>query len=215
MALWATHLTYALDLKDLMNVQNMDEYMSGTVYPDSRYVSKIRRDMTHAKGYESPEFYNQSDFNKGWAIHLLCDIHQYHTFRDTFSDRITYGEEIRHGNQIWCETTALKILQDIVIFEESTTKDYLHCLDVVHTPNDEDHAVVKKFNTLVQEFYKQESLTPESYLALFHDLGVKQEVAERTIDIANKLRQQSSKEEFRRVYETMLQSVQEQLTSNT
>ena len=72
MSLEATHIRLALDLQDRLNISDRKKYISGTVYPDSRYISKIDRRFTH-----NPELVNEldgsDDFLKGMAVHYLCD----------------------------------------------------------------------------------------------------------------------------------------------
>lgn len=47
MSLGATHIRFALDLRDRYQVQDIEKYLSGTIYSDSRYVTKIDRNLTH------------------------------------------------------------------------------------------------------------------------------------------------------------------------
>jgi hypothetical protein len=47
MALEATHIRFALDLKDTYGVNDVHAFVSGAVYPDSRYVMGIDRIATH------------------------------------------------------------------------------------------------------------------------------------------------------------------------
>ena len=57
MALEATHIRFAFDLKDVYDVSDIDAFVSGSIYPDSRYVTGIDRLATHPEGYlNDPEF---------------------------------------------------------------------------------------------------------------------------------------------------------------
>ncbi len=56
MSLEATHIRFALDLKDKYRVQAIEKYISGTTYPDSRYVTKIDRGLTHNDDILTPGF---------------------------------------------------------------------------------------------------------------------------------------------------------------
>ncbi|MFH1835317.1 MAG: hypothetical protein ABH851_03910 [Methanobacteriota archaeon] len=62
MALELTHVLFARDLKDKLNVQNEAEYYAGTVYPDSRYTTGIQRDKTHVKAPLDPFVEGLDDF---------------------------------------------------------------------------------------------------------------------------------------------------------
>ena len=44
----ATHLHYALLKMPELDIKDINKYLSGAVYPDSRYTTKIERDLTHA-----------------------------------------------------------------------------------------------------------------------------------------------------------------------
>ena len=73
MALEATHIRYALDNKDRFDVSDETKYVSGTVYPDSRYPTGIARTLTHDDSQMQKNFWSNDDFRKGWAAHLLYD----------------------------------------------------------------------------------------------------------------------------------------------
>lgn len=51
MALEASHIRFALDLKDKYSIQDVQKLVSGTVYPDSRYATKIDRQLTHPQDF--------------------------------------------------------------------------------------------------------------------------------------------------------------------
>ena len=68
MALEATHIRFALDLKDKYQVKDLEKYISGTIYPDSRYVSEIGRELTHPKDYLDWDIFAVDDFKKGFEI---------------------------------------------------------------------------------------------------------------------------------------------------
>ena len=51
MALEATHMRFALDLKNKYQVRNIKKYIVGTIYPDSRYLSGIDRTLTHSENF--------------------------------------------------------------------------------------------------------------------------------------------------------------------
>ena len=47
MAFTATHIKFALDFKDKYDIKDLSHYLSGAIYPDSRYVTGIDRNLTH------------------------------------------------------------------------------------------------------------------------------------------------------------------------
>ena len=48
MSLQITHIRFALDLHKELNITSLDQYISGTIYPDSRYMTGIDRSLTHS-----------------------------------------------------------------------------------------------------------------------------------------------------------------------
>lgn len=73
MSLEATHIRFALDLKDEYKIKDIKKYISGTVYPDSRYITGIDRNLTHYNDILKPEF-AKDDFKKGWQVHQICGM---------------------------------------------------------------------------------------------------------------------------------------------
>ena len=56
MALAATHIRLAIDMAGRYPIKRFSEFISGTIYPDSRWLTGIDRDLTHgpalfAKGF--------------------------------------------------------------------------------------------------------------------------------------------------------------------
>ena len=47
MGLEATHIRFALDLKEDLDAKDLNKYLSGAIYPDSRHVTKLERKVTH------------------------------------------------------------------------------------------------------------------------------------------------------------------------
>lgn len=108
MALEGTHMRFALDIRDKLGVGDIDAYVSGSVYPDSRYITGIDRFATHPLDYRTDPMFQKTDFNKGWFAHLLCDDIQQSVVY-TVLPHITEGDK----NETWIQRTAIKILQDI------------------------------------------------------------------------------------------------------
>lgn len=153
MALEATHIRFALDLKDKFQVKDLAKYISGTIYPDSRYVSEIDRELTHPKDYMDWDIFKVDDFKKGWLVHLLCDRIQSLITKDKFPE-IFIGEFLGSGSERWINHTALKILQDLNDVKKYDITKYLPCLDYVNNPNGENIAKVKQYNQIFQQMYQ-------------------------------------------------------------
>ena len=184
MAIEASHIRFALDLKDKYQIKDLDKYISGTLYPDSRYVSKINRELTHPKEWAEWDISGFDDFKKGWLVHLICDRTQYLVTKEKFPE-IFEGQDAVHGNSRWIGHTALKILQDIDDAKKIDVKQYLKCLDHVENPNGEDINRVRHCNRIFQEMYADPSLLDiKSYYGMWVDFGIGEEMAQKVINKA-------------------------------
>lgn len=156
MALEGTHIRFALDVKNALGVKNIQKYISGTIYPDSRYVTKIDRNLTHKKEFRSNDFCVNDDFKKGWLAHLVCDKAQYYAMLELFDDLLSLTDpEIKHGNDNWVLRTAIKILQDIEDVKNFNISDYLKHLQYIENPNNENLEDLKRYNQIFISLYKQ------------------------------------------------------------
>jgi hypothetical protein len=177
MSLEATHIRLALDLQDRLNISDRKKYISGTVYPDSRYISKIDRRFTH-----NPELVNEldgsDDFLKGMAVHYLCDKVALDIHKEWFYDLLD-GEKEWEGKW-WHARTAMKIIQDIRDFSKIDIESVLDDLDYVEVRFGESIEDVRKFNKAVQIMYRGvEIIGPEHAMKFWHTLGLDSERAKR------------------------------------
>lgn len=164
MPLEATHIRFAEDVKNHYIIKNLDEYISGSIYPDSRYITKIDRNLTHGEECRNKNF-PDSDFKMGWQSHYLCDIAFNKTKKTIFSDisftKYDTDDAFAKNYTIddWIISTSIKILQDIDDLKHLKISEYLGCLDYIDNPNDEDEKIINKYNQLIKNFYK-DNLNP-------------------------------------------------------
>ncbi|MCX6792469.1 MAG: hypothetical protein NTY12_00405 [Candidatus Falkowbacteria bacterium] len=174
MALPGTHIRAALELKDKLIVSDLKPYLSGTVYPDSRYATKLSRDLTHSEEYTKKSFYENSDFKKGWAVHQLYDESQYEAFINNLGFLFSSTEPILDNfSDDWLTLTALKVVQDILDIQTFPIKDYLCCLDYVECPNNEIEEDLKDYNAGIVKMYKSLPTQPTDYYSRFTFLKFK------------------------------------------
>lgn len=157
MALYGTHIRFALDVRDDFDVKEIEKYIPGTVYPDSRYFSKIKRELTHDSRYEHKDFYQNDDFKKGWAAHLIYDHAQFQIMDEVFFELLA-GETIVYGNTAWVTRTALKILQDMEDIQHFDLISCLPYLTYLETPNGESGDIIRKYNDFIIDLYKKAPL---------------------------------------------------------
>ena len=145
MALASSHIRFAIDIQNKMGVTNVCDYVLGSIYPDSRYVTKIDRHLTHPlKEYQTDPTFKKDDFRKGWYTHLLCDDIQYALITELFPE---VGEsDSGEQDSKWVKRTSVKILQDIEDAKSFDIQKYLGCLSEARNPNREDIEKVKFFN---------------------------------------------------------------------
>ena len=149
----------AVALMDKYNVSELDKYISGSVYPDSSYVTGIDRSLTHNEE-NLPSALARDDFNHGWETHIYCDRILTRILEEKFPELLAN----KKGLPWWLEISPLKIIQDINDIKDFNMDMYLDKLTYSYNPHGEDLKTIKKFNRGIQDFYyKKENLTPEDY----------------------------------------------------
>lgn len=179
MALKCTHIRFALDLKDKYHVVDLTKYISGTIYPDSRYITGIDRNLTHPNDLIGDFLQSADDFKKGWAIHLICDRVQGQLHREKFHklfDQVPVGQ----GSEAWVRHTALKILQDIDDFAKFNIEQYLPGLAYIENPNGEETSKLKRYNHIFQKMYGgKTAITIDDCCEMWLAFGIGKELVEK------------------------------------
>ncbi len=150
MALEATHIRFALDVQKKYGPVDIPKYMAGAIYPDSRYVTGIDRNLTHLEE-DDREKLLQSDFGKGWHAHLVCDDVQYAVTKELFPD--IFQLKMGNGNVGWVKHTALKVLQDMDDVQRFDIGAFLPLLSYVENPNGEDTVKLRAYNEIFVKMY--------------------------------------------------------------
>ncbi|QQS60703.1 hypothetical protein IPN41_01885 [Candidatus Falkowbacteria bacterium] len=152
MAFEGTHLRFAVDVQERFQIQDLNKYLSGTIYPDSRYMTKIERNLTHGNQFFDKNFYQHNDFKKGWVAHLIYDKIQFELIGEIFSD-IVPQSEIFYGDENWITRTAIKMLQDMNDISNFEIQIILPLLNYVETPNGENLQTLERYNQLIIDLY--------------------------------------------------------------
>ena len=161
MALELTHVRFADALAPHLDIQNEADYIAGAIYPDSRYVTGIQRELTHeGKSPQDPFAAGLSDFEKGWATHLLYD-HYGHKY---YFDLMSYTrEEISGLGPGWQQLSAIKAIEDMASYQVmGETAQRMQNITFPTFPNDEDEARMQIYADLQRDLYKQEP-TAQTY----------------------------------------------------
>lgn len=178
MALEATHIRFALDLKSDYNVQNIEKFISGSIYPDSRYITGIDRNLTHNNDILLPEF-AKNDFRKGWQVHQLCDVLQ-NEMRKKYLSELLLDHNDKWNEKEWIITSATKIIQDMNDLKCFDLQDNLKYLEYAYNPNEENIEDIKKYNQIIINLYKnKKETTVEDNFQMWLSLGIDREYGEK------------------------------------
>jgi hypothetical protein len=172
MSFLATHLRFALDIKDKYQVSDLSQYLSGTIYPDSRYFTALDRDLTHNEDILVDNWAN-TDFKKGWQVHQFCD--QFHEIarKDIFPKFFSKKD----NDHIWLTASALKIIQDMDDRSHFDMQEYLRYLDYFYNANGEDLALVKKYSQLAIDTYtNKKTISLDDYRSYIEAMPLTQEM---------------------------------------
>ena len=172
MALPATHLRIAEGLADSFSIASKQQYLSGTLYPDSRWLTGVDRQSSHSQACSQSDFITD-DFTLGWHIHCSSDLIQTALFYDHFPAIANLDADAQ-----WLQLSVFKMLQDredMMAFDLDTA---LSKLTHVRSPNGEDPQKVQEYLDLVRNTYHgKKRLDMEEYYNLWIGVGLAPEVA--------------------------------------
>jgi hypothetical protein len=189
MALEGTHMRFALEVRDSFRVKDVKKYISGSIYPDSRYITGVDRGLTHDDSQMERIFWWDDDFKKGWASHILYDKIQYEVHTELFKDILKEGNPEMSWEEDWIVRSALKILQDKFDVLRFNIHEFLDGLDYVETPNGEDYETLKKYNCCYKRVYsKVPNVTVEDIEAMWDEWNVSDENSKRIERLVNEMR---------------------------
>ena len=179
MALPGTHIRFAIDEQSKYQVHNLNEYILGTVYPDSRYLSGINREKTHNDNFLKPSFV-KNDFYAGWQVHLWVDKIQGDIMKELFPEKLKYfienGRFVNNGE--WEFFSALKVVQDL---DDIKKFDLQKHIDIIKdgkavNPNKENIEAVARSNQVIVDLYNgKKKNTVSNAGKMWLDLGVEKE----------------------------------------
>lgn len=189
MALEGTHMRFALEVRDSFRVDDVKKYVSGCIYPDSRYITGIDRGLTHDDSQMERIFWWDDDFKKGWATHILYDRMQYDVHTEMFKDILKIENDEMTWEEDWIVRSALKILQDKFDVLKFDIHGCLDGLDYVETPNGEDYETLKKYNCCYKTVYsKVPNVTVADIEAMWDEWNVSDENSKKIEKLVNEMR---------------------------
>lgn len=206
MALEGTHIQFALDVQNIYKPDNLDQYVSGAVYPDSRYMTGIDRSLTHYDELYTVDASEKSNFKKGMASHMVCDKVMNDTMVALFPDRI--ANDGSHAD--WVFRTALKILTDMEVFRKHNFQKHLK-LTYIENPCGEDREILLKYNMVMRDAYLGISeLTLDACMKVWQALNVGVEICD---DLSNEVKKLTEESDIMKyvptIYPEMLERAQQ------
>ena len=148
MPLSASHIKFALDLKDYFKPKDLKKYFEGAIYPDSRYLSGINREKTHSEDFWLKSFWHNDDFKKGWASHNISDRAYVNGIRKIFPSWIDLNDE-----NVKIENAAVKIIGDISLLDDEVLQ-VIKSIDRVSGMNEEKEEVMAEHFETIKNCYK-------------------------------------------------------------
>jgi len=200
MAGFATHIRFALDIKDNYQIDFLTKYLSGCIYPDSRYTSGINRDLTHFSDILKPDFLTD-DFKKGWQTHYICDkIH------NILMNKIFHKEKYSDDKKWYVVAQAIKTIQDMYDMQQFDIQDAINNLEYAEAFNGEDLELLQRYNNDLQILYRKKKKTELSdYNRIWDNLGLDTEITTRFNDtIKHTLKDEKMVKKIQGMYKKMM-----------
>lgn len=183
MALEGTHALFAIRMAKVVGAKNLDELISGSVYPDSRCVTGVQRDSTHLLNVPGVPFGGtESDFEKGWALHIEYDEYQNSRFTEIYPE---IEDGIQGSSQLWIQISAMKIVEDMNLYSrQGDNVDLLKRIDISSTPRNEDLETLRGYFLLQRSLYSSQP-TLESYKKYLEKINLDENTIKSLIDEVN------------------------------
>ncbi|MFA6018316.1 MAG: hypothetical protein WCT28_01615 [Patescibacteria group bacterium] len=210
MALEATHVRFALDLLPCLHVSDIESYCAGAVYPDTRIATGLPREMTHGpRCPHDPSAEGFSDFQKGWAAHLLYDEIAGDELRKLLSEE--FDRTIRERKS-FIEFTSMKAVEDIQSVNlVPNVLDHLQRLAIDRAPLGESLERIYYHFSVTRKLYENIP-SHESYRQWYLDVGVAQEVADGLFQRTQQMvKDQELDSAIRAIYGQTLEKVKKSL----
>ncbi len=190
MALPATHIRFALALMDRLPVESRNAYLAGTIYPDSRWLTGLGREATHADAHLHRRFAT-SDFRLGWHVHCRCDLIQATLLQQAFPELDNLDDARR-----WVRLSAFKMIQDGTDLVAVDMAHEMAGLIVVEAPNNENPERIKAYYDGVRGIYAGKTqLHREDYCRLWQMVGLSSERLNAIMDDMTHIAEDSAKTE--------------------
>jgi hypothetical protein len=187
MSFQASHLHFAQKIKDIIKPQDLTGYFSGTLYPDSRYITKVDRAKTHTDVRIEPKkiFDLTDDFEKGWQVHLWYDKLGMHHLNQIALNRSWISSDADDVN-VWSQLTGAKLVEDLFWWQNTDWTQIIPHLKLIKAPHDEDEQILLSWYRHFIDFY-QKPPNIQSYRRQAEFMGIEPEKIELILQNAQNL----------------------------
>ncbi|MDD3284902.1 MAG: hypothetical protein PHZ07_04885 [Patescibacteria group bacterium] len=201
MPFYATHIKFAIDIKDKYQIKDLSQYISGSIYPDSHYITKIDKKLTHNENVLSSDFAN-TDFKCGWQAHFICDLIQEEISKYILPEICFEANDEKSYTGI----ASIKIVQDMFDVKNFDLNHYLSFLDHVENPNKENINKIIEYNKLIKNTYLNKSECEiNDYRRIIEAFSLERNLIEETLKKAQELLNDFEKlEKVKLIYNLML-----------
>ena len=189
MAMELTHVRFAYDLKDDLQIKDENAYYCGAIYPDSRYLTGIDRNKTHGDSITRDPFTEGlSDFEKGWSTHLLYDWEASPLYRALTKEPDRFPSDF---DDQWILICALKLLEDMESYQQSPEAVRRICnIEYLHPPQEENQEDLKRYSDIQKKTYKQPPGFTE-YTWLFRH-SINEQATDQVMETARRLQKDTA-----------------------
>ncbi|MCX6744275.1 MAG: hypothetical protein NTX82_01990 [Candidatus Parcubacteria bacterium] len=207
MSFQASHLNFAQKVIAIIKPQDLTRYFSGTLYPDSRYITKVDRAKTHTNvRIEPKKILNLTDdFDKGWQVHLWYDKLALHHLDQIALGR-PYQPEDMYNPEIWIQVTGAKLVEDLFWWQNIDWPQIIPYLKFTKNPYNEDKQILNDWYQHFIDFYPRKP-DLEAYREQAAFMGIAPEKIERIQRFAHTLHNDQDKN--LRIQKVMAQVIKE------
>jgi hypothetical protein len=211
MSFQASHLHFADKVKDIIKPQALTRYFSGTIYPDSRYLTKVDREKTHTAVRIEPKKILDltDDFDKGWQIHLWYDKLGLHHLDQLILNR-AWTRADADDVKVWAQLTGAKLVEDLYWWQNTDWNKILPYLKFTNNPHGEDQQILNDWYQHFTDFYQKQT-NLQSYRQQAEFMGITPEKIELILEYAQNLYNDPSK---RSQIEKIMDQVIEEFTNS-
>ncbi len=185
MSFQASHLQFALRVKELVKARDLTRYLSGTIYPDSRYLTGLERKLTHTR--IAPGLISSLDdaFIKGWQVHLWYDKLGLHHLDQLILNR-SWVPADAEDVKVWTQLTGAKLVEDLHWWQNTDWPQILPFLKFTANPYNEEEKILQNWYQHFINFYqKQPNL--QNYRQQAEFMGIAPEKIELIMEHAQNL----------------------------